>query len=406
MKKLSILIVVFCILFTGCKKELAGVDQIAPASAEAASQVSAAKEKLVTFIVVQNLVNAENDRAAKGGSERSQSARGIIRNADREAFASVIRRAIDPSDYECGRTVIDDYIDDQISTWDDNDFNIYFFGSWLAFDYAYVYQNSDASGIPYYGDHGQFTNITTRTVRDIKKFWDIPTNIYVTASHGIFYNDIPKMVATLQLYRDVWGLIDPATTDGELTEIAGYIRVVFGSSHFQNFLHPLLTFNAFASPEDPYFGTPKKIVMGDGLQQAFVDLGFGLVGTQGLIAHEYAHQVQFAKPELVMFEFTPEGTRFTELMADALAGYFLTHSRGAALNWHRVQDFQNAFFSIGDCQFGNPNHHGTPAQRMKAAKFGHDLANGASNQGHILSSQQVITRFIAAYPAMIAPDGN
>ncbi len=76
------------------------------------------------------------------------------------------------------------------------------------------------------------------------------------------------------------------------------------------------------------------------------------------------------------------------------------------MNWHRVKDFLSVFYAIGDCDFSQASHHGTPNQRMKAAKFGNDVANNAQNQGHILSSQQCIARFLAAYLGIIAPDGN
>ena len=55
-----------------------------------------------------------------------------------------------------------------------------------------------------------------------------------------------------------------------------------------------------------------------------------------------------------------ERTRYTELMADAMAGYFLTHKRGAAMNRHRVAQFLAVFFQVGDCAFDFPSHHGTP----------------------------------------------
>jgi hypothetical protein len=92
-----------------------------------------------------------------------------------------------------------------------------------------------------------------------------------------------------------------------------------------------------------FFNTPSKIVMGDGIQKAYFDMGLGDVATQAIMSHEYGHQVQFANPTLVPFENTPESTRATELMADALSAYYLTNKRGAAMNWHRVQDFLSCF---------------------------------------------------------------
>ena len=64
-----------------------------------------------------------------------------------------------------------------------------------------------------------------------------------------------------------------------------------------------------------------------------------------------------------------------------------------------MSSFLSVFFQIGDCAFTDPNHHGTPLQRMRAAQFGFDVADQARKQGHILSSEEVHTLFVAAYPA-------
>ena len=167
-----------------------------------------------------------------------------------------------------------------------------------------------------------------------------------------------------------------------------------------------MSFNAFAATPEPYFNSPSKIVMGDGIQKAYFDLDLGDVATQAILSHEYGHQVQFANPALVPFDNTPESTRNTELMADALSAYYLTNKRGAAMNWHRVQDFLVVFYSIGDCAFSSPGHHGTPNQRMKSAEFGYSVASNAQKQGKIMSSSEFITLFYAALPGILAPDAN
>lgn len=408
MKKVSGLFVLL-LLFTACKKDLSNGDAADSfKNLRVDANVVAAKEKLVGFIRSTDFVNRMNNydkRSATTSNQTNSRAAGLPHTTDMEDYASFIRTAIDPNTYVCGPTILDQYIQTKISSWDNNDFIVFGAFSGLVFDYAYVYQNSNASATPYFGDHGQYNNVSTRTFRDLKSFWNIPTNIYLTDSHGVFFNDIAKMSTVLGLYREL-GILDPSITDAEIISLANQLKIVFGSPHFQNFLNPLLTFNAFAAPADPFFNTPKKIVMGDGVQQAYFDLGYGDVVTQAIMAHEYGHHVQFANPALVTFENTPEGTRFTELMADAFAAYFLTHSRGASMNWHRVKDFLVIFYSIGDCQFSSASHHGTPNQRLKAATFGKQVANNASNQGHILTSQQFISLFNNAYPGIIAPDGN
>ena len=134
----------------------------------------------------------------------------------------------------------------------------------------------------------------------------------------------------------------------------------------------------------------------------------GDVAAQAIFAHEFAHQIQF---ENEYFEdlgdvSAPEETRYTELMADAMAAYYLTHARGGTLNEKRVKQFLQVFYQLGGCGFTLNSHHGTPNQRMAAAQFGFRLADEAQKQGHILTSEQFHELFVAYYPTLIAPDKN
>jgi hypothetical protein len=165
------------------------------------------------------------------------------------------------------------------------------------------------------------------------------------------------------------------------------------------------TFNAVSARGD---GFEDKIVMGDGILEAYAQIGYGDVAPQAIFAHEFAHQIQY---ENEYFEdlgnvSAPEETRYTELMADAMAAYYLTHKRGGTLNAKRVAQFLQVFYQIGDCQFTNPGHHGTPNQRLAAAQFGFRLADEAQKQGQILSAEAFHDLFLAYYPNIIAPDAN
>jgi predicted metalloprotease len=125
-------------------------------------------------------------------------------------------------------------------------------------------------------------------------------------------------------------------------------------------------------------------------------------------AHEFAHHIQFENgymsDPLATMGDPPEQGRYVELMADAYAGYYLTHKRGATMNRKRVEQFMQVFFQLGDCGFNSGGHHGTQNQRMAAARFGFDVADQAQKKGHILTSDQFHDLFVAAYPQLIAPD--
>jgi len=358
-----------------------------------------AKAKLVEFISEHNFAPRFGSGAVVPSTIKSGTISEQENNLDLSTipdysyYQRLVERAINPDDYECGPTFIDDYVNHSVENWTNNDFLFYSYFGGIAFDYAYVFDNTN--GGQYYGSDSQFTNATNRTFKDLLRFWNIPTDILLRDAHGIIYDDEAKVKAILLLY---------GYPEDDATYAAGLIKTVFGSSTFMHYRHPLLTFNAFAAPADPYFGTVKKIVMGDGIQEAYDDLGFGDVAPQAILAHEYGHHVQFAKD--VEFEYTPEGTRRTELMADALATYYLTHKLGATMNWKRVKQFLVVFYGIGDCAFNNPNHHGTPNQRMKASTYGYKLANDAKLKGKILTSEEFIVLFDAELPNIIAPDAN
>jgi hypothetical protein len=167
--------------------------------------------------------------------------------------------------------------------------------------------------------------------------------------------------------------------------------------------HPIFTFNSFAQEGynfPPYGFIPDKIVMGDGIMEAFTAIGFDDVAPQAILAHEYGHHIQF---QLNLFgsSDTPEATRRTELMADAYSAYYLSHARGASMQWKRVQQFLAVFFNIGDCSVTSTGHHGTPNQRMAAAQWGYSIANDAQKQGHILTAQQFTALFEAELPILL-----
>ena len=73
------------------------------------------------------------------------------------------------------------------------------------------------------------------------------------------------------------------------------------------------------------------------------------------------------------------------------------------MNQKRVEEFLNVFFYIGDCAFTSSGHHGTPNQRLKAARFGFSVADEYQKQGHILTAAEFFARFQAAYPSLVAP---
>lgn len=323
-----------------------------------------------------------------------------------QQLADVARRAIDGDDYVCpASTPIVDWFLGAVTpaiTQERDLFTLLYVN--LAADQVATYETLlfETTATPqYFGYDGEYTRIMGKTERDVKRFWDIPSDdIQVVGLHGSALLDSARVAAT---YRAVFGVPSP------LAEVfAGLVRgALLESQTLNGGDHPLFSFNSFA------FTThggpiPDKIVMGDGVLDGFAALGFGDVAPQAIFAHEFAHQIQFENGYLADPYATTgdaaEATRYGELMSDAMSAYYLTHKRGGAMNRKRVAQFLEVFYQIGDCGFADAGHHGTPNQRMAAARFGFEVADQAQKQGHILTSEQFHALFVAEYPALVAPD--
>ena len=324
------------------------------------------------------------------------------------------RNVIDPGDYVCDPNpspVISIFINEfiEFATEEPAIFDLIFNDLWADLIPGWEAQFLLTEDTPQsFGYRGQYTKILEKTERDTKRFWDIPSDdILLLAMKGTMLNDPQRVATTYQLpfIPPFFGL-----SEGDANFVAGLVRDAMLQSEVLNGgNHSLFSFNAFA------FGTAdgsiqQRIVMGDAIMEAYDAVGFGDVAHQAIYVHEFGHHIQFENDyfsdPVPGATTVAELTRYTELMADAMAGYYLTHSRGAAMNRKRVEQFLEVFFQVGDCAFFDPGHHGTPNQRMAAARFGFDVADQAHKQGHILTSEQFHDLFVAAYPQLIAPDAT
>jgi hypothetical protein len=326
-------------------------------------------------------------------------------------FAEACRRAIDADDYTCPNStpVIDWWVAEvtKIIQQEPATFDLLY--NQLLADliptYEALYFQTEATP-QYFGYKGEYTQVMQKTHTDTKRFWNITSDdIQLIGMHGTMLLDAQRVATT---YQAVFGLsaADAAAAAAAIKDAVAKSQTLNGGNH------PLFSFNAFAFTTFGG-GIPDKIVMGDGILAGYQALGFGDVAPQAIYAHEFGHHIQFengyfdeAVPGTRGRVTEAEKTRYTELMADAFSAYFLTHSQGLALNRHRVEQFLEVFFQIGDCAFSNPGHHGTPNQRMAAARFGFQVAAEAQKQGHILTSQQFHDRFVAVYTTLVAPDAT
>ena len=326
--------------------------------------------------------------------------RDLVENRAREAF----ERAVTPS--ECATTPVDTYVAGIVAAMTEEQL-------------AFVRAHRDMLSVPLYAslffgtedDPDYALDSRARqlqhTFRDLTRFWsDVPSDdIQVMAMHGDVLLDAVRIAATLEAMAQV-GVVAPMTGAQITAEAETVADFMATQGDFHD--HPLWTLNAYAFSGEGYLdpllaAVPDKIVFGDGILATYDALGLGDVGPRVTMSHEFAHHIQI---ELGTFGTGPsdpaEATRRTELMADAMGTYHGVHKLGLTLNRFRVVDALQTFYSIGDCLFESPAHHGTPLQRRRSAAWGADLAAAARPRSHVLPADDVIAEFDAALPSIIA----
>lgn len=132
--------------------------------------------------------------------------------------------------------------------------------------------------------------------------------------------------------------------------------------------------NAYASPgEDGVPDTWGKVrfgrrLFGD-LTNNFGDDGIAILG---VLAHEFAHVAQYRRR--VMSALAGKTVKRSELHADLVSGYYLG-LRKLANTSLKLRAAGMALYSIGDYAYNDPQHHGTPEERIEASEYGFSLAN-------------------------------
>jgi hypothetical protein len=395
MKKINLFAAVIAIVFAltlGCKKESSNDTltdaEISKISAKQSTTPSLAQQQKLQTLYAKIPANAKS----------KVSAQAKVQLQLHPEYRDIIRKKLKLAESTCNdNTASSQWLDQQLADWNNTIINYVVTTAMLdlpTYD-ALLFENSSANQT--FGSTGQYTQKLTKTFKDLKRFWNIDSqNIVLAAMHGSMLTDRAKLLRT---YKAAFGLDDESANyyaDFVLAIIDAFPQLRGGD-------HPIFTFNAFAQSSfsfAPYGVVPDKIIMGDGIMDSFAAIGYADVAPQAILAHEFGHHIQF---DLNLFEEVsgPEATRRTELMADAYSAYYLSHARGASMQWKRVQLFLNVFFNIGDCSFTSEGHHGTPTQRMAAAKWGYEVADAAQKQGHILTAQEFTNRFEAQLPQLL-----
>lgn len=247
-------------------------------------------------------------------------------------------------------------------------------------------------GENYYGENGEYNQLAKKRLRELSKFWNLEREIYLNGQHTAFLNDRETLSSMIESFDNTVRNRDEAYEKADA----------------------LIALNKDSKnlPENPYFAMDAftksngLLVIGDGILKSLVDSGIDEnIAFTGVIAHEWWHQAQFEFSEIWNYKdnlVSSEKSRFTELEADFAGAYFMAHKRGATYNWKRIEEYFQLSFNVGDCLVNSDQHHGTPEQRLAAAKSGHELAESAKKKGKILSPEEVHLAFLEFYPEIIS----
>jgi len=128
--------------------------------------------------------------------------------------------------------------------------------------------------------------------------------------------------------------------------------------------------NAFAywGVTDPrFYGT---IYLGIRLlRDEFFSMDKGALAVVGIMAHEFAHILQWKYQSQLI-------GKYRELHADFLAGYYLGVKN--YIPYRDLRAFASSLFTKGDYNFWNPDHHGTPKERVDVMNIGYGLGKSGS----------------------------
>ena len=269
------------------------------------------------------------------------------------------------------------------------------------------------------GRSGEFTDVVRQQHELLTAFWNmtIDTPILLLGLHSEplqYY--LPETVLTY--YNSFYGYDSQRLADEALDELVADVRAAIEGELPGNYSNPALTQLAFFTYRLGVTGFENSSVMafGDGLLDWVVSLGFPpWIGISFAHAHEFAHAVQFVvdlednNGDLSAYEEsdiadynTADGSRRTELEADAMGAYALAHDQGGNWSVDLLLQASRLTFTRGNCKVDEVGHHGTPLQRECATRWGAD--EGLDMKGDPVSMREFRELFRQNLESILALD--
>jgi hypothetical protein len=190
-------------------------------------------------------------------------------------------------------------------------------------------------------------------------------------NHGQVY-DVARGIGIVEREPDT-GIGDPAQ-DRALGRALVRVSQLFGERPSFGFIDDGKQPNAYATDETRVAGTWGAVLFGrrlfSDLMRRFDDGGIAVLA---VVAHEFAHIAQYHRKTYDTLIGAPRRSKRAELHADFLSGFYLGVRKSQAPSL-QLRTAGVHLFQIGDFEFNDHDHHGTPDERVEAAERGFSLS--------------------------------
>jgi hypothetical protein len=156
-----------------------------------------------------------------------------------------------------------------------------------------------------------------------------------------------------------------------VTQIEEFFDLTPGVGLYDDFGH----YNALTYPETFMANTDGTVVLGKGLLKSQLDAraddGAAILA---ILAHEFGHVLQNKTSAGTDLSLRNDRAKYKELNADFFAGLYLAYfSASTSISLYNAG---RVFEGMGDTEFANVDHHGTPQERLSAIEFGFQVGQG------------------------------
>lgn len=154
-----------------------------------------------------------------------------------------------------------------------------------------------------------------------------------------------------------------------LADLASKFKVRPGFGYFDDRGSP----NALALPDSRLSASVGTVLLGREMLARYLSSANGDMFIMGICAHEFAHVVQFFSGFYERLSKGQHTKKLIELHADFLSGYYIG-LRNANYTATELVALGRSWESIGDSSYTDPQHHGTPEERLRAVEQGYRFA--------------------------------